>query len=76
MFLDYNDNGQFDVADSLFNGPQCNSDNTCGQGSVNTLHVLRSLEIVTSSSGALLDILNQTDDIFFVIIKLWLILHL
>ncbi len=65
IFLDYNNNGQFDVADSLFNGPQCNSANTCGQGSANTLHVRRSLEIVTASSVALLDILNQAGDIIF-----------
>jgi hypothetical protein len=65
IFLDYNNNGQFDVADSLFNGPQCNSANTCGQGSANTLHVRRSLEIVTASSVALLDILNQAGDTIF-----------
>lgn len=65
IFLDYNNNGQFDMADSLFNGPQCNSANACGQGSANTLHVRRSLEIVTSSSVALLDILNQAGDTIF-----------
>jgi hypothetical protein len=39
IFLDYNNNRQFDVADSLFNGPQCNSVNTCGQGSANSIYV-------------------------------------
>jgi hypothetical protein len=39
IFLDYNNNSQFDVADSLFNGPQCNSVNTCGQDSANTIYV-------------------------------------
>lgn len=65
IFLDYNSNGQFDLADGLFNGPQCNSSNVCGQGSANTLHVRRSLEIVASSSNALLDILSQTGTIIF-----------
>jgi hypothetical protein len=59
IFLDYNNNGQFDAADGLFNGPQCNSADSCGQGSANTLHVRRSLELVAASSEALLDILNQ-----------------
>jgi hypothetical protein len=65
IFLDYNNNGQFDMADGLFNGPQCNSTTACGQGSANTLHVRRSLEIVAASSEALLDVLNQADDILF-----------
>lgn len=65
IFLDYNNNGQFDIADGLFNGPQCNSSTTCGQGSANTLHVRRSLEIVAASSSALLDVLNPAGDILF-----------
>ncbi|WP_293746345.1 Ig-like domain-containing protein [uncultured Paraglaciecola sp.] len=65
IFLDYNSNGQFDAADGLFNGPQCNSTLTCGQGSAKTLHVRRTLEIVASSSEAFLDILNQADEVIF-----------
>jgi hypothetical protein len=65
IFLDYNNNGQFDTADGLFNGPQCNSANACGQGSANTLHVRRSLELVTASSEALLDILDQAGTVIF-----------
>lgn len=40
IFLDYNDNGQSDVANSLINGPQCNSVDTCGQGSAALLDIL------------------------------------
>lgn len=65
IFLDYNSNGQFDGPDGLFNGPQCNSDSACGTGTANTLHVRRSLELVASSSAALLDILNQGNAVLF-----------
>jgi hypothetical protein len=65
IFLDYNSNGQFDGPDGLFNGPQCNSASACGEGTANTLHVRRSLELVSSSSAALLDILNQGNAILF-----------
>jgi hypothetical protein len=65
IFLDYNNNGQFDGADGLFNGPQCNSASGCGEGTANTLHVRRSLELVVSSSEAWLDILNQGNSVLF-----------
>lgn len=65
IFLDYNNNGQFDVADLLFNGPQCSSAGTCGQGSASTLHVRKSLVLVTSSSDALIDIIDQSGETIF-----------
>jgi hypothetical protein len=65
IFLDYNSNGQFDGPDGLFNGPQCNSASACGEGTANTLHVRRSLELVSASSAALLDILNQGNTVLF-----------
>jgi len=65
IFLDYNSNGQFDGPDGLFNGPQCNSASACGEGTANTLHVRRSLELVSASSAALLDILNQGNSVIF-----------
>jgi hypothetical protein len=65
IFLDYNNNGQFDAADGLFNGPQCNSADSCGQGSANTLHVRRSLELVMSGSRALMDIINTNNTVIF-----------
>ena len=65
IFLDYNSNGQFDGPDGLFNGPQCSSASACGEGPANTLHVRRSLELVSASSAALLDILNQGNSVLF-----------
>tara|TARA_R110000751_G_C13795394_1_gene483389 strand:+ start:11698 stop:14133 length:2436 start_codon:yes stop_codon:yes gene_type:complete len=67
IFLDYNSNGQFDGPDGLFNGPQCNSASACGDSSsnTNTLHVRRSLELVSASSAAFLDILNQGNSVIF-----------
>lgn len=59
IFLDYNDNGTFDGADGLFNGPQCTASN-CGIGAANTLHVRRALVLVMSSSAALLDLLDDS----------------
>jgi hypothetical protein len=65
IFLDYNNNGQFDAADLLFNGPQCSSVSTCGQGSANTLHVRKSLVLVASSSNALIDIIDESGETIF-----------
>lgn len=65
IFLDYNSNGQFDGPDGLFNGPQCTSASTCGEDTANTLHVRRSLELVSASSEAYLDILNQGNSVIF-----------
>ena len=59
IFLDYNANGSFDSADSLFNGPQC-SGNSCGTGDANTMHVRRALVLVTSSSAAQIDIIDNS----------------
>ncbi|WP_166422624.1 Ig-like domain-containing protein [Paraglaciecola sp. 20A4] len=62
IFLDYNNDGQFNAPDGLFNGPQCTGD-TCGVGLAGTVHVRRALVLVTSSSAAQIDILDSTDAI-------------
>lgn len=60
IFLDFDDDGEFDSADALFNGPQCLSENFCGQGVYASLHVRKALVLVTSSSSVLIDI-EQSD---------------
>ena len=50
VFLDFNGNGNFDVANGVFDGPQCNADN-CGASG---LHVRRALVMIMSSSNLLL----------------------
>ncbi len=53
VFLDYNGDGAFSDADGLFNGPQCNDEESCGQGIAASIHVRKSLVMVMSSSNAL-----------------------
>ena len=62
IFLDYNANGSFDSEDSLFNGPQCTG-SSCGMDEANTMHVRRALVLVTSSSAAQIDILDNSASI-------------
>ncbi|GAC34127.1 Ig-like domain-containing protein [Paraglaciecola polaris] len=62
IFLDYNANGSFDSEDSLFNGPQCTGIG-CGMDEANTMHVRRALVLVTSSSAAQIDILDNSASI-------------
>jgi hypothetical protein len=64
LFLDYNDNQYFDVADGLFNGPQCQSaELLCGQGTASTILVRKSLVLIMSSSDALMDIVDESNTI-------------
>ncbi|MFT4995001.1 MAG: hypothetical protein ACI965_002043, partial [Paraglaciecola sp.] len=65
VFLDYNNSGGFDEPDTFFNGPQCLADNACEEGSAKTLHVRKALVLVTSSSNALLDIVDASDAVIF-----------
>jgi hypothetical protein len=50
-FLDFNNSGEYDAPNGVFDGPQCA--NGCG---ANSLHVRRAAVLVTSSSAALLSI--------------------
>ena len=59
IFLDYNANGNFDAPDTLFNGPQCTGSN-CATDEASTMHVRRALVLVTSSSAAQIDIINNS----------------
>lgn len=52
IFIPFNGNGSFDLADGLFNGPQCNSETLCDSDAA-SIHIRRSLVLVTSSSEAL-----------------------
>lgn len=50
-FIPFNDDGIFNAADGLFNGPQCNSVDGCGEQ--RSIHIRRALVMITSSSQAL-----------------------
>lgn len=54
IFLDYNNNGSFDAADGLFNGPQCQASSLCGsaESNNNSLHVRKALRMVMAGSQA------------------------
>jgi len=58
-FIDYNDDGTFSAADSLFNGPQCQGDNCAGEGMRN-IHVRKAIRLVMASSTAEYQLTNGT----------------
>ena len=58
IFIDYNNDGQFNGPDTLFNGPQCTSATKCGQGVNASLNVRKSLVLVMSGSSAEIDVLQ------------------
>lgn len=59
IFIDYNNDGTFNSADALFNGPQCASGSACGQGVNNSIHVRKSIVLIMSSSSAEIDVLES-----------------
>ena len=58
VFIDYNGDQAFNVADGLFNGPQCNSATGCGTGQARTLHVRKAIVLITATSDALWRVYN------------------
>ena len=68
IFLDYNDDGDFNGPDKFFNGPQCIPGNACGgrdADSLGSLHVRKALVLVMSGSRALMDIINTSKTVIF-----------
>ena len=68
IFLDYNDDGDFNGPDKFFNGPQCIPGNACGgrdADSLGSLHVRKALVLVMSGSRALMDIINTSRTVIF-----------
>ncbi|MDN4501986.1 Ig-like protein, group 1 [Alteromonadaceae bacterium BrNp21-10] len=65
LFLDYNNNGQFDAADGLFNGPQCVDSNLCAEGSARSLHVRKAIQLFMSGSYAVLNVLDSVGTLLF-----------
>ena len=59
IFLDFDSSGSFDGQNGLFDGPQCDSSN-CGASS---LHVRKSMILITSSSSALISVANNGSEI-------------
>lgn len=62
IFIDYDNDGVFNVADLLFNGPQCSGDD-CGTGIYTTINTRRSLIMVMSSSEAYWYVYHNGTDI-------------
>ncbi|WP_340678887.1 Ig-like protein, group 1, partial [Paraglaciecola sp.] len=71
IFLDYNNNQEFDGADGLFNGSQCIHASLCGQDNASTFNVRRALVLVMSGSDAIIEVhdlagqqiaINTSDD--------------
>ncbi|GAC18606.1 Ig-like domain-containing protein [Paraglaciecola arctica] len=63
-FLDYNNNEQFDEADKLFNGTQCQSSSLCGEGSAATIQVRKSLVLVMSGSSLIGDVFDSSNNLY------------
>lgn len=62
IFLDYNSDSEFNDIPNLdmqFNGPQCTG-SRCGTGIASSIHVRQALVLVTSSSAAQIDIINNS----------------
>jgi uncharacterized Fe-S cluster protein YjdI len=62
VFLDYNNNQQFDSADGLFNGSQCTHSTLCGQGNASTFSVRKALVLVMSGSEAIIEVVNNANE--------------
>ncbi|GBL04530.1 Ig-like protein, group 1 [Glaciecola sp. KUL10] len=59
IFLDFDSSGSFNAQNGLFDGPQCDASN-CGASS---LHVRKSLVLITSSSSVLISVFNNGNEI-------------
>jgi hypothetical protein len=63
-FIDFNGDGAFSAADSLFNGPQCQGAN-CAAEDVRNIHVRKALRLVMASSGAELILTNNDGSVIY-----------
>ena len=57
-------NEQFDEADKLFNGTQCQSSSLCGEGSAATIQVRKSLVLVMSGSSLIGDVFDSSNNLY------------
>jgi len=64
IFIDFNGNGDFSVADSLFNGPQCQGEN-CAEEAMQSTHVRKALVLVMASSGAETSLTNDNGSVTY-----------
>ena len=63
-FIDFNEDGAFSIADSLFNGPQCQGAN-CAEEAMRNIHVRKAIRLVMASSGAELRLTNGDGSIVY-----------
>ncbi len=63
-FLDFDSDGAFSVADSLFNGPQCQGSN-CADEDKRNIHVRKAIRLVMASSGAEVRLTNGDGSIVY-----------
>lgn len=64
VFLDYYENGVFDDADGVFNGPQCQSATLCGEGQRATTQVRKSIVLVMSGSDLIAEVFDNDDQLY------------
>jgi len=63
-FIDFNEDGTFSTADSLFNGPQCQGTN-CAEEAKRSIHVRKAIRLVMASSGAELRLTNGNGSVIY-----------
>lgn len=63
-FIDFNEDGAFSIADSLFNGPQCQGAN-CAAEAMRNIHVRKAIRLVMASSGAELRLTNGDGSVVY-----------
>ncbi len=63
-FIDFNNDGAFSNADSLFNGPQCQGAN-CADKAMRNTHVRKAIRLVMASSGAEFILTNADGSIVY-----------
>lgn len=64
IFIDFDGDGTFSIADSLFNGPQCQGDN-CAEEAMQSIHVRKALVLVMASSGAETILTNDDGSVIY-----------
>ncbi|PHR84593.1 MAG: Ig-like protein, group 1 [Colwellia sp.] len=64
VFIDFDGDGVFSVADSLFNGPQCQGEN-CAEEAMQSIHVRKALILVMASSSAEFTLTNADGNVVY-----------
>ncbi|MBL0710779.1 MAG: hypothetical protein JJV99_07190, partial [Colwellia sp.] len=63
-FIDFNENGTFSAADSLFNGPQCQGTG-CAEETMRNIHVRKAIRLIMASSAAEYTLTNDNGRVVY-----------